>query len=360
MIDWSSSVLETDASRLPQGRVLRLDPCGAIESEYPAACVVSTPSSDASLRLTREAPSAAMWAWAHRRGREVPPVCLGFSGNPVKWLQGHNLAGPSPRHHADLLRRCVQSFEACGLRFTLPDLFAVRRTRIDIALSFRLDNQQAVYDWLASAARFSRSRRGRPNEAATSVYWQKTSRHWSLKAYAKHDEYARLVVGRRAQTSSRLSAGDLQFLLDWSRGVLRLEVVLRSPLLCNPNPKAKRLGVLDDADFWVFYNRLQFSEGSRMIKQQVLDDVLPPHLELTFRRWKDGQDLRARLAHDTYYRHRREIKKLIGVDISIPAPTPDEVESKGDNIHSRSWLEPRQIDNEPTELTDRDLVLSFK
>lgn len=59
------------------------------------------------------------------------------------------------------------------------------------------------------------------------------------------------------------------------------------------------------------------------------------------------------------YRHRRKILRLLGVDISVAPPADGDEVKQGDDVFSRSFLEERQIDSEPSELSARNLVLSF-
>jgi hypothetical protein len=59
------------------------------------------------------------------------------------------------------------------------------------------------------------------------------------------------------------------------------------------------------------FNEVVFDETSDLAK-------LPDHLRGTYAQWKLGQDLRKSVTKAKFYRHRRLIQELTGVDISVP------------------------------------------
>ncbi len=157
MIDWSTTLLEVDAKHLKTDRILRISADG--DQIWTTDCWDDVPSYTTSIRLRRSAPTASMMEFAASRGRVCPSVVLAVSGNPIKWLQNHNAAGPGPEYHIPLWRRVIARLDR---DLYLPeDLPAAHRGRMDIAVSFRLGSDcRPVHDWIQTAALHSRSRQG--------------------------------------------------------------------------------------------------------------------------------------------------------------------------------------------------------
>ena len=68
-----------------------------------------------------------------------------------------------------------------------------------------------------------------------------------------------------------------------------------------------------------------YDEKTGLISFQSTDEIdltlISTRVQFTFCAWRDGRDLRAMLSKSAFYRHRSEIRKALGIDISIP-PTP--------------------------------------
>lgn len=60
-------------------------------------------------------------------------------------------------------------------------------------------------------------------------------------------------------------------------------------------------------------------------------------------RWKNGEDLRHTLTHDTFYRHRRAVLASVGVDISTPPQVSEGKKTSKIDSDASGW------DPEPLE-----------
>src|SRR5689334_4162538 len=132
MIDWFAGYIGYDASRLRLGRVLELGQGGELVRERERWETVRG-SYEAGIQITRAGPTEQMLSDALRLGFQCSEASvLRVSGNPVKFLQGHNAAGPSVAQLGPILRAMARAF---GEGFkpggcdddTLP---AVQRSRV--------------------------------------------------------------------------------------------------------------------------------------------------------------------------------------------------------------------------------------
>lgn len=127
--------------------------------------------------------------------RSITQSTIEISGNPVKWLQGHNLFGTSD------LQRLVWLFfnklldiPELHLKPTLEQLHAVKMgkltvSRIDINETWFLKDRNEVLAWLRAAGQKMRLKhRGAGQFKGDTLYWGKGSRRWFLKCYSKGDE----------------------------------------------------------------------------------------------------------------------------------------------------------------------------
>lgn len=242
------------------------------------------------------------------------------TGNPSKFLQGHNVFG------TDDLRGLIPAFlmQICnriGLSPTdsnLADWIAgnYQLTRVDVAQMYSLPNRAAVRSWLRAAELQSTSRHGRPVSRGGTVYWGKHSRRWSFKGYSKGDE---LDVPKHMLPSTIPNRDDLAKLAD---NKLRLELTLRSMQL-------KDTG-LSHGYNWAVGVPLdlhqKYLESINMSEQLTLSgevlEGLPGRLQMAYQSWRRGDDLRAMLPKQTYYRYRSELLKY-GIDINVQQTRDD-------------------------------------
>lgn len=301
MLDWFSGYVGYDASGLETGWFYEVDEGGEMLRRSPR-WRTARGSFQSGVQITRGAATDAMLADAQAYGFLCSQEVLRVSGNPSKYLQGHNVAGPSVRLLGPVLQGLVRAFGE-GVRPPDADasaLPAVHRSRLDVTTAIDLGTHQAVHEWIELAAATTRSRHGRALDASGTVYWGKHSTRWSMKAYCK---WCELHVHPPADVLL------LPDLLEYTRTHLRLELTLRRPEL-------KDRGSLDEAIIWEFFKRLEL----RAMKSRLYaPEHLRPVLRLVLESWYGGSEFKSMPFPDrTRRRYRKEILDATGVDISLP------------------------------------------
>ena len=301
VLDWFTGYVGYDASQLRLGQVFEVDGDGSMLRRRDR-WETAVGSYAATLQLTRAAATEQMLEHSRLSGYLCSPAVLQLSGNPSKFLQGHNVAGPSVSQLGPVLQAIARSLSE-GLRpadadqATLP---AVQRSRLDVTTAVDLDSHEGVHHYLRHLAATGRSRHGRALDSSGTVYFGKHSRRWAIKFYCKHCE----LDAHRPNVDSELLAE----LLDWTRTHLRIELVLRRPEL-------KDRGTLDESIIWEFVNRL---EVSHMAPKNEPDAALRAPVKLALGAWYDGRDLAVTLPRRTLYKYRREILDATGIDVMLP------------------------------------------
>jgi hypothetical protein len=258
-------------------------------------------------------------------GRAVRASGLEVSGNPAKFLTGHNLFGSSDV--ADLLARTV----AKGRDAIWPDLFAEpeidfsegRISRIDLTGSWLLDREADVLPYLRAMEESvwcPYRGRGVFDAGGSTLYYGraakgKRAKDWALKLYWKGPEVSAHPLPAPAY--------GVPGLLDDVNRTIRVELTLRTPEL-------KRLGLRRVGDWnparvretWEAYvSKLDFGEAT-----VNLDTVDLGSLGLKVRHmhalaaWKAGNNLRAGMSRPSFYRLRRELIDATGFDIALSRP----------------------------------------
>jgi II/X family phage/plasmid replication protein len=242
-----------------------------------------------------------------------------ISGNPAKWLQGHNIFG------TDDLVYLVNKFfnvlilnkgQELGLSPTPVQLEHIRLgdyqlLRVDVNHSWLLSGRSAVLSWLRAAGNCARlKRRGAGQYSGETLYFAKKSRRWAVKCYSKGHEIA-------AKGHELPKALQTKELIDFAEKSLRIELVIRSMGL-------KHLR-LDLAKHWskelpkvlllnLVISNLELSDNMPL-HHEILD-TLPARLRLVYQSWFAGDDLRKILPKNTFYRYRRQMLEH-GIDISL-------------------------------------------
>ncbi|WP_255418004.1 phage/plasmid replication protein, II/X family [Novosphingobium sp. P6W] len=254
-----------------------------------------------------------------RRGLEL-------SGNPVKFVQGHNLFGSSdPSYALDAaLRKIVGSMlpgPQIAERFSF-NIDAARISRIDLTASWTLPREGDVLPFLrAMEERVWCPYRGRgvQSDPGTLYYGLaqkgKRAKDWQLKIYSKGME-----VGRRPLPSFAM---EVPGLLDEVNRTVRVELTLRTREL-------KRLGLRCVGDWtpekvgevWRAYvDRLDFGEiGMNLDNTDLAELGLRPRLLDAISSWKAGNDMRAGRSKAAFYKLRNDVREATGYDIASPVP----------------------------------------
>jgi hypothetical protein len=300
MLDWVTGLIGYDASNLRLGEFKAVNRNGEVDwvKERPESV---TGSFEAKMLIGRGTSTTQMRDAAERLNLVINPEVLWISGNPVKFLQGHNVFGASAQSLAPIVRTFVRSLPA---DMRPPDADselwpAVKRSRVDIAVMIQFESHDDVHEWLQAAGSASRSRHGRALVSGHTVYWGQHSRRWSDKAYCKSCE---LLVHPVAD----LKVNNL--LREYCRAQLRMELTLRTPEL-------KDRGTLSEAVFWEYFDRIEFG-GIDMARVKEVEN-LPKTAQFCFLKWMNGADVMHMYPRTTIWRYRRVILKELGVDVSI-------------------------------------------
>jgi len=322
MLDWFTVKVGYDGSGLQLGHFIEVDHYGEVvyKIERP---LKARGSYEGSMRLYRDEGSERMRRQVDKLGLAYAPCCIRLDGSPIKFLQGHNVFGQSVDCKVELIRQSVMRLASEANLHCWPySSPSMDESRIDIATMIKLGSHQAVHDWLWKASKTTRSRHGLPESAieyrqsrllqsGDTVYWGKHSRRWSLKGYCK---YCELLEHKR---HDKLPEDIFETLRDYSNGMLRLELTLRTPEL------AKRR-VLTEKLVFVYLERIGVSEMDCNGNENRSN--LKPQVEAFLELWLAGADVRHRLPSKTFYRYRKLILEEVGVDISLPkSELPGEV-----------------------------------
>lgn len=301
MIDWVSCYLPCVHPPLQAGMVCKIDPNGEVEWQAPCRKEVAG-SHEARIQVR-----------SHGAAGEGMASHLYFSGNPSKFLQGHNIFGSD-----DLVALMADTYarvcQVLGLTPTPADLAQIlagdyRLTRLDINHMFELLSRADVLAWLRAAEFKSKTRHGRPASKGGTLYWGKTSKRWALKAYSKAEEV------QHPKHKLPLALIDTP-LLAWVDAMLRIELVLRSKELDEMNLAMARSWPPHTVttQYFEYLKRLDMNEQIALSTETLMN--LPQRLRSTYVLWKDGHDLRSTMAKNTYYRHRKELLEY-GINIDL-------------------------------------------
>ena len=343
MIDWVSLLIPLYHScPINAGNVVSIDPDGNVEWNTEKRLSVEG-SYGANIQIRSD----------HSKGY---CTAVRLDGNPVKWLQGHNVWGSDdllglmisclsrvialiPDVYNELIEKSVKHLiinNVSGVKnneisdiqslcnYLLPYVFCSRLTRIDLTAMYDLGNQQHVLTWLRSAAESANmAYRGRGHFRGDTLYWGQNSRRWSLKMYPKGLE----LKAHKPKKGVTDHPHYLDGVTDFANKALRVELTLRGMEL-------DRLG-LSSVQHWrdgtieTVYNGylkgLEFSQNMKVTDALPELDKLPARLRGALIAWHSGHDLRVMYPRASFYRYRNEILSLVGIDVSLPLPvsSPD-------------------------------------
>ena len=246
-----------------------------------------------------------------------------FSGNPVKFLQGHNLFGSS-----DLVNITVESVLKIADMLNTPQpqnvLFPLYRgawtvSRVDINRMYSLDRRPDVLSYLYSLSKTARTRSQAAVSKGSTVYFNKDSRRWKAKFYSKGQEVE--LKRNKKQGSIELPPAIKQ----WVDPMLRAELTLLSNEL-REHPYglhiAANWNTIEVHDIYTDYmGRIAMAE--QKTPDNLTHVIKSRPAAASYQMWLDGHDLRQILPRPTFYRHRTYLLENHSVDISIPRPSPE-------------------------------------
>lgn len=309
MIDWVTAKLPCN-NKLRSGCVAKLDADGNVEWLTQSFMSVEG-SHESSVGI-----------------KSLTPQTIQISGNPAKWLQGHNLFGTNDLKTlmALFFSRLYEAMAEEGLNPTIEQCEAVEKgiytvSRIDINETWFLNNQYDVKAWIrAAGSKVSMPHRGKGVFSGDTLYWGKGSKYYSLKCYSKGDE----INGKKSNFPDVLRTPQM---LEYADRALRLELTLCSKALrewhlnmpCNwtlETPKMLLLQVVRSLDM---SNNFKLSD-------KVLDS-LPRKLRTYYKLWLYGEDLRQEMSRPTFYRVRKQLQAY-DIDIALVR----DVDKPADNV----------------------------
>lgn len=302
--------------------------------EWSSFCRKSVDGSFDSSMTFRAMGSANSWAAVDAfhgfESMATGPTGLQVSGNPAKFLNGHNLYGSDDV--AGLLEACLlKAAPALWPDLDGPPPLHVgdfQISRIDLTASWLMDRESDVVPFLrAMEATVWCPYRGRGvmSDVGTLYYGRtakgKRAKDWQLKIYAKG-----LDIGvHRLPDAAYLVPG----LLDVVNRTVRVELTLRRSEL-------KRLGLMLARDWtpeqvakvWKMYvDKLDFGDATLNTQNRDLQDIpgiKNRHLA-EIGNWRAGNDPRLKKSPATFYRLRKEILALTGLDIALARPASNVV-----------------------------------
>lgn len=243
---------------------------------------------------------------------------LKVSGNPAKFLQGHNLFGSdSLPTIAPIYFRAV--VEALGLEV---DPFTFERwangdfwlRRVDVAVMVDLGGPLELAECMnALRLQAHYQHRGRGHIDEGSLRWGgKSSRETVVKAYDKHKEIMGPKAHRLPDEIPRKT--DLEA---FAVGKLRLEVELHARHLEAMNLRRGSAWHADTAETeWSkAMEKLTISGQMKLTPDQL--KALPKPIRKTYSAWESGRDLHACMSRATIYKHRAQLL-CMGIDITLP------------------------------------------
>jgi II/X family phage/plasmid replication protein len=260
--------------------------------------------------------------------KSLTPDTIHVSGNPAKWLQGHNLFGTNDLRL--LMWRFFLSLHETladeGLDPTIEQLERIEKgeytvSRVDINETWFLKNRADVLAWIRAASeKISMPYRGRGVFSGDTLYWGKGSKYYYLKCYSKGDE----IDSKKSNFPQELRTPEM---LEYADRALRLELVLCSKALrewhinspCTWTPETAKMLLLSHI------RTLDMSNNFKLSDESI--DALPRKLRTYYKLWLHGEDLRLELSKPTYYRIRKQLRQY-DIDISLVR----DIDKPSDNV----------------------------
>lgn len=241
-----------------------------------------------------------------------------ISGNPAKFLQGHNVFGTNDLKY--LVAKMIDKLcmiDELELKPTDVEYDNIQEgkyhlSRVDVNEHFAFPSAQVARAWLRAAGNSANMKfRGAGLFKEGTLYFE--GKRYIPKIYFKYDEI------NSKDKSHRLPDELLQIpeLIEYAEKSLRFEIKILSTQLkdwclhlgCNWDADTATMLINDQ-----FISKLQLS-ANMAVDSEVLQS-LPKNLRLTYTAWANGEDLRQVLSRPTFYRYRIKLLEH-GVDISI-------------------------------------------
>lgn len=305
MIDWLDISIDLLHDPLPAGKVMSVTPDGELDWETSKRIEVKG-SHDSKIYFRSQG--------GNGQGRAT---VLYMSGNPAKFIQGHNVFGTE-----DITALVSRALLKASEQFSFPIDLAIERAkrgdfqvkRIDITRSFAFGSRQEVKSVLSYLAVNSRSRMGRPQTKGTTVYHGMGSRRWSLMWYCKGDE-----VEKRGRIPGAFDSTPIKSFAD---NLLRSELKLLSKELTKREITHgyQLTPEVIDRLYRDYFGRVEMSEQAKIPSEELVS--MRRCIRDTYLMWSNGIDVQGTMKDATFYRHRSDLLAY-GIDIAIPTQPED-------------------------------------
>lgn len=241
-----------------------------------------------------------------------------ISGNPAKFLQGHNVFGTNDLKYlvAKMIDKLCMidelELKPTDIEYDNIQNGVYHLSRVDVNEHFAFPSAQVARAWLRAAGNSANMKfRGAGLFKEGTLYFE--GKRYIPKIYFKYDEI------NSKDKSHRLPDELLQIpeLIEYAEKSLRFEIKILSTQLkdwylhlgCNWDADTATMLINDQ-----FISKLQLS-ANMPIENEVIES-LPKNLRLTYTAWVNGEDLRQVLSRPTFYRYRTKLMEY-GIDISI-------------------------------------------
>jgi len=295
LIDWISCAFYCVHEKINAGQIISVNPDGTLEYEIDKRKQVPSYSTSVSIR------SAYDLNFGPCDDPKLPNVIY-ISGNPAKWLnKGHNFFFDGD---IDFTKWVKEVLDTAGVIYRSQLHFIpVRISRLDLTLHYDLKNNSNVNRYLHHTMKHARSRNGTSLNSGNTVYFNKTSRRWTIKMYNKLEE-----------SLKHPPLESMSNLMQFVTGHLRVELTLRSKeieqLGIRNYDQLKQSNLFDI--FLNYMSRLSIPKNAN-----ISVDGLTRSQVMAFHLWRSGEDLRALYSRPQFYKHRSALLPR-GVDISTP------------------------------------------
>lgn len=334
MVDWLTvEVPDPVGLRINDGQIMRVDRDGAVQWEVDSRLSVQGSwSSNMTFRAVGAeycVENRALTGLGNGRRKSG----LEVSGNPAKFLTGHNLFGSDDPAALlrGVLRQAASSIFPCPVAALAVDAQADEAviSRIDLTASWMVERPNDVLPVLRAMEETvwcPYRGRGVFDAGGSTLYYGLTSKgkrakDWMLKLYWKGAEVAAHPLPGPALT--------IPGLVDDLARTIRVELTLRKAEL-------KRLGLTKLSDWspakvreiWEAYvARLNLEKTTVNLDTADLGALgLKARHAHAIAAWRAGNDLRSGMSRTAFYRLRREVLEASGHDIAALCPKSNVVQ----------------------------------
>ncbi len=306
MIDWTTVIVPFPHQReISGGLLLDTDQHGEIKWQVVKSLSVNSPLDCGVLVKSQDSASG-------RRSH------LYISGNPAKFLYGHNVDGTDDVRFlvAEMTRGLlVQLGETVSdQQYSLWRNGGFTLKKVDINYMRHCGSRAAARQMLYIISHTSKMRySGRGEFTGDTLYFAKHSRRRAIKIYCKGDEIEKGGRSRRIPDGLTRSKEELLSIAD---DAVRIELVLRSLELKELSLQDGRKwnGRTASELFERYMGKIEFSPNLQLSSAKLIR--LPRHLQATYGLWTAGLNLRSVMKPSSFHRHRRLLKSY-GVDIGV-------------------------------------------